>query len=276
MVDFWKIDKGLVLHEVLWFATLFFAFLALAVLFNGRKLRLEIKGVVLETGLNFKIFVFNAVFFGFLTGYLYAALGSIGSLSLFADQLEAYNVWVVGLLCVFVGDFVAYFRHRMEHSRWLWPFHSVHHSDRYMAWFSLYRFHPLNQVVTIVVDSAVLIIIGFPWWAIFFNNRLRHYYGLFIHADLPWSYGVLGRIFVSPAMHRWHHVREGQGTGSNFATVFSVFDQLFGTYYVPGPCNEPLGISRTPTYSLLENMVYPFRDVWGHIRRNWTFLRSVK
>jgi sterol desaturase/sphingolipid hydroxylase (fatty acid hydroxylase superfamily) len=31
-------------------------------------------------------------------------------------------------LTIFLGDFVAYWRHRAQHSAWLWPAHAVHHS----------------------------------------------------------------------------------------------------------------------------------------------------
>jgi sterol desaturase/sphingolipid hydroxylase (fatty acid hydroxylase superfamily) len=50
-----------------------------------------------------------------------------------------------------------------------------------------------------------MFLLGFPSYAIIANNLVRHYYGYYVHADLPWTHGKLGKIFVSPAMHRWHH-----------------------------------------------------------------------
>jgi len=144
---------------------------------------------------------------------------------------------------VFIGDFFSYWRHRLEHTRLLWPAHAVHHSDTQMTWLTLGRFHPIDRVVTATIDIALLALLGFPSWALVFNEIVRHYYGEFIHADFPWTYGPLGRVFVSPVMHRWHHARDVVGAGSNFATVFSVFDQAFRTYYVPGLCTVPLGVT---------------------------------
>lgn len=46
----------------------------------------------------------------------------------------------------FVGDFIAYWRHRLEHTRWLWPAHAIHHSDTEVSWLTLLRFHPINLV----------------------------------------------------------------------------------------------------------------------------------
>jgi len=144
---------------------------------------------------------------------------------------------------VFIGDFFSYWRHRLEHTRLLWPAHAVHHSDTEMTWLTLGRFHPIDRVLTSTIDVALLALLGFPSWALVFNEMVRHYYGEFIHADFPWTYGPLGRIFVSPVMHRWHHARDVVGAGSNFATVFSVFDQAFRTYHVPGLCTVPLGVT---------------------------------
>src|SRR5439155_16903362 len=102
------------------------------------------------------------------------------------------------LAVVFLGDFVSYWRHRLEHTHWLWPAHAIHHSDTEVTWLTLARFHPVNRAVTASVDIAPLALLGFPAWALIANEILRHYYGEFIHADFPWTYGPLGRLFVSP------------------------------------------------------------------------------
>lgn len=166
------------------------------------------------------------------------------------------------LAVVFVGDFVSYWRHRLEHTRLLWPAHAVHHSDAEMTWLTLQRFHPINRATTSFIDILGLALLGFPDWALVANVMLRHYYGEFIHADLPWSYGPLKAVFVSPVMHRWHHARDVVGAGSNFATVFSVFDRAFGTYHVPGPCNVPLGVTDEMGAGTVGQLFYPF-VAWG-------------
>ena len=76
-------------------------------------------------------------------------------------------------------------------------------------------------------------------WAAVANSLVRNYYGYFIHADLPWTYGRLGKVFVSPSMHQWHHAKDIKYAGTNFATVFSIFDRVFGTFALPGPCTVP-------------------------------------
>jgi sterol desaturase/sphingolipid hydroxylase (fatty acid hydroxylase superfamily) len=179
-----------------------------------------------------------------------------------AEQWSALPQWLVLFIAIFIGDFVGYWRHRLEHTAFLWPAHAIHHSDTAMTWTTLFRFHPLNRLTTALIDTSALALLGLPPYALAANLLVRHYYGMFIHMDLPWTYGPLGRVFVSPAMHRWHHVRDADGAGANFATVFSVFDQAFRTYHLPGPCTAPLGVRDEIGKGALAQLIWPLRTLW--------------
>lgn len=174
-------------------------------------------------------------------------------------DMSEFNPILCSVLAVIVGDFVGYWRHRLEHIRWLWPSHATHHSDANMSWLTLERIHPINRVTTFVIDSTLLLMMGFPPYAILVNNLVRHYYGYFIHADVPWTYGRLSQWLVSPVLHRWHHANVPQAFNSNFATVFSFYDRLFGTYYMPGQCTAELGVDGLTKQSLFHHLAYPFR-----------------
>ena len=115
------------------------------------------------------------------------------------------------------------------------------------------------SVTTAIIDAGLLMSLGFPPYALVANSLVRHYYGYFIHADLPWNYGVWNKVFVSPVMHQWHHANEPAAYNTNFATVFSVFDRAFGTYRVPSLCNIPLGISYDVGGSLWGQLLYPLK-----------------
>jgi sterol desaturase/sphingolipid hydroxylase (fatty acid hydroxylase superfamily) len=186
-------------------------------------------------------------------------------------QLEAPALWAsIGpapslFTTVFVGDFLGYWRHRAQHSRWLWPAHAIHHSDTRLTWFSLERMHPIDRLGS-ALDTVILAALGFPFWAQAGNVFIRHYYGYFIHADVPWTYGKAGWLFNSPAMHRWHHARDVAGSGANFATVFSVFDRAFGTLHLPGPCDAPLGVREDMGRGALGQYLHPFKTWWAAIR----------
>lgn len=173
--------------------------------------------------------------------------------------------WPTLVIAVVLGDFFGYWRHRLQHTRWLWPAHAVHHSDTRLTWFSLERTHPIDRLGT-ALDILVLAALGFPFWAMAGAAFVRHYYGYFIHADLPWTFGRLGLVLNSPAMHRWHHARDIEGSGSNFATVFSIFDRAFGTYYQPGPCAVPLGVREDMGRGAWGQYVYPLKVWWNAVR----------
>lgn len=166
---------------------------------------------------------------------------------------------LVIVIAVFWGDLVGYWRHRLEHSPLLWPSHAIHHSDTAMTWLSLERFHPINRLTTFAIDGAALLILGFPPEAVLANFFVRHYYGFFIHANLPWTYGKLGLLLVSPAMHRWHHAADPKAYNTNFATVFSLFDRALGTFRVPGPCEVPLGVTDKIAPTLAGQTLHPLR-----------------
>lgn len=254
-------DTVLLALEALVYPAVGFFLLALLVK-RGDAIR-DIAKAIPETGVNLGLVVFNAI----LVSPIVAAFALFYS-DFFDEQgfrIIDPEFWrglpfaLTIFLAVFIGDFTGYWRHRLEHCRWLWPSHAVHHSDTEMTWLTLERFHPINRLTTYVIDNAVLLWLGFPPEALLANNLVRHYYGYLIHADLPWRYGWVDYIFVSPVMHRWHHADDPRAFNTNYATVFSLFDRAFGTYRVPGPCDAPLGVSADMGQGIPGQLAYPFR-----------------
>ena len=231
---------------------------------KGREAFEAASKAVAEIRLNLGFYFFDALFVAPGLGLMIAWIKSViaeRSLTILPESLwQIAGLPLTFFAVLFIGDFISYGRHRVEHTRWLWPAHVIHHSDTDMTWLTLSRFHPINRVTTAAIDVSLLAILGFPTWALIANNLVRHYYGEFIHADLPWMYGRFARVFVSPVMHRWHHARDVVGAGSNFATIFSVFDFGLGTYYVPGLCNVPLGVTddQYPGRGLFRHLWHPF------------------
>jgi sterol desaturase/sphingolipid hydroxylase (fatty acid hydroxylase superfamily) len=236
-------------------------FAAIALLARGVDAVRVARAASAEVRTNLALFALDVVC---ITPVLALSLGATGAwiqqhgLRLPVDW-SALPVWMVALIAVFAGDFIGYWRHRLEHAPALWPGHAIHHSDTAMTWTTGLRFHPINRFSTALIDTTSLALLGLPPWALVANNLVRHYYGLFIHMDLPWTYGPLGRLLVSPAMHRWHHIRDADGAGVNFATVFSVFDQAFRTYSVPGPCAAPLGVRDPVGAGVLAQLAWPLK-----------------
>jgi sterol desaturase/sphingolipid hydroxylase (fatty acid hydroxylase superfamily) len=254
--------------DLIWPALLF---AALALAARGAEARRGARAASGEVRTNLLLFVFDIVFVAPLLALALAATGMLvqrSGLTLPASIWSQLPIWAVMLIAVFAGDFVGYWRHRLEHTAPLWPAHAVHHSDTAMTWTTGLRFHPVNRLTTALIDTTALAMLGLPPAALIANNLVRHYYGLFIHMDLPWTYGPLGRVFVSPSMHRWHHIRDAQGAGANFATVFSVFDQAFRTYHNPGPCRVPLGVRDSIGEGVIAQLVWPARALLRYLSRH--------
>lgn len=132
-------------------------------------------------------------------------------------------------------DFAAYWRHRLEHSPELWRIHATHHADEAMNWLTLRRKHPLGELFSMFVDLIPALLLGLPVWAIVGAALLRSGWGYFIHADVPWTLGAFGKVMMSPAAHRLHHIRDEALMGANYGNTITLWDRLFGTWSDPAP-----------------------------------------
>lgn len=240
-------------------ATLIFGALAWAV--KGRRSLADARAAAGETRINAIISVVDQVAVSPLITLFIAWLTTLLHDGLHLPTPAFWGRLAPGpmlILTVFIGDFVGYWRHRAQHSKWLWPAHAIHHSDTRLTWFSLERMHPVDRFGS-ALDTVVLAALGVPFWAQAGNVFVRHWWGYLIHADVPWTFGKAGWILNSPAMHRWHHARDVTSSGSNFATVFSVFDRAFGTYHLPGPCEVPLGVAEDMGEGAWGQYAHPFK-----------------
>lgn len=147
--------------------------------------------------------------------------------------------WVSFVLYLLLFDAVDYAIHRAQHgANWWWQLHAVHHSQRQMTMWSDNRNHLLDDVLRDSIFVLVAMIVGIApaqFVAVVAATQLLESLS---HANVRMSFGpVLGRLFVSPRFHRYHHTigvgHESLGPGSlgghNFAVLFPIWDILFRT-----------------------------------------------
>jgi sterol desaturase/sphingolipid hydroxylase (fatty acid hydroxylase superfamily) len=159
------------------------------------------------------------------------------------DLVPSLGVWRVAALSFVVTDFMAWWTHWLHHRLpVLWQFHAVHHSQREMNVLSDNRTHVIETVVT-----ATLAFI--PAWFLGLNTSTAGvlavstvYVSAFIHTNIRTNLGPLRYVFVSPQAHRVHHSIEPAHYDTNFGTVFSWWDYLFGTRYPGDDEYPPTGI----------------------------------
>ena len=145
----------------------------------------------------------------------------------------------------------------------LWPIHSAHHSVTDLHAANAYA-HPLQVISEFVWISIPLSLIytggiGLPV-ALGLTVMLQ---SMIIHSPLRVHLGPLRRLFVDSRFHRIHHSMEERHFDRNFGTVFSVWDQLFGTAYFPAPDEWPkTGVAGVrPPRSMWEYVNHPVRFV---------------
>lgn len=257
------IDSAMNMYSALRFLIMpAMVFLIIQILYRREHWLSDMRQAMRETELSLKIILFNAVVSMPLISIVLTAfhtwIHDNGLILFNASSWEALPVLLVLFFALFFGDFVSYWRHRLEHTPLLWPAHAVHHSDTEVTWLTSARWHPINLLTVHGIAGGAMLIMGFPVWALLFNSMMRGYYGFFIHANLPWTYGKLGKYIVSPAMHRWHHSAEEKAFDKNFAEFFCLFDRMFGTYYLPGPCDGPLGVSDDMQPTLRSQLSFAF------------------
>ena len=161
-----------------------------------------------------------------------------------------------------VADFTQYWVHRGFHaSRWLWPFHAIHHSIEQMDWLAGSRLHLLDVIVTRGLTYVPIFVLGFSERALMVYVFIVAVQATFIHANVKWAFKPLQRIVVTPAFHHWHHSAEPQSIDKNFAVHTPVWDLLFGTYYLPGRWPKAYGLAHQPDVPArwTSQFVYPFR-----------------
>ncbi len=206
---------------------------------------------------------------------LFAGTLNVWAFLLIAEYQIGFLNWIeipfvaAALLASLLWDAWIYAWHRLnQRTPFFWRFHQVHHSDVQMDLSTALRFHPgeilLSSLANIVVFTALGIALEYMiLYKVVFNLNV-----LFHHSNvaIPEKWDRILRLFlVSPNMHRVHHSRRMRETNSNYSSVLSVWDRLFGTYRESETDRIVFGLEYDRTVeaqSLVQLMKRPF------IRRN--------
>ncbi len=169
-------------------------------------------------------------------------------------------LWLQAIEVLVLADLIFYWTHRLFHTTRMWPFHAVHHSSEHLDWVSSMRFHPVNDIVSRVFQAVPLVLLGFAPAAVVCAIPVVVSFIVVTHANVPWTWGPLRNVFVSPVYHHWHHSTEPEAVDKNFAGVFVFWDWLFGTRYLPRARHpERYGVFDTGVpRGFLGLLAYPF------------------
>ncbi|QDY99928.1 sterol desaturase family protein [Nitratireductor mangrovi] len=203
------------------------------------------------------------------------------------------------LLFAVVSDFCTYWVHRIHHEYpVLWPFHSVHHSAEVLTPVTVYRKHPVYDLLSDAVSSlAIGFLAGALLFAISPNIDIISIGGAnvvfvvfnavganFRHSHIWISYGpVLEHVLISPAQHQIHHSRAVVHHDRNYGEIFAIWDWMFGTLYVPAHEEKlEFGLAERdgtpidqPHPSLARALIGPVEESWRQFRNRLAEPRPV-
>jgi len=151
------------------------------------------------------------------------------------------------VLFILLIDLWMYAWHRLNHRvDFLWRFHAVHHSDPEMDVSSAWRFHFVEILLSEMLRLPVLMLIGAEiqellFYTIFMTPAIALQHSNF---GLPQSLDAILRTVVpSPYMHRIHHSVLRCEHDSNYGSLFSFWDRIFGSFKMKsGIQTMPLGL----------------------------------
>ena len=146
-------------------------------------------------------------------------------------------------------DFGVFIAHYMQHKiPFLWEFHKTHHSAEVLTPMTVYRVHPVDNLLTMGFSGLLVGLVNGAYqylsdgsgvlynvWGV--NAVVIIFYLMAYnlrHSHIWLSYGVFwSNWFVSPAMHQIHHSVDKRHLDKNIGLMFAFWDRLFGTLYVP-------------------------------------------
>jgi sterol desaturase/sphingolipid hydroxylase (fatty acid hydroxylase superfamily) len=131
-----------------------------------------------------------------------------------------------------ITDLMFYVAHVIKHKvPWLWYFHTVHHSQRYVNPLTTHRNHPFESLTDLAIKAVPIAIVGgsYPSWALFV--LVNGMWGYYIHSNVRTNLGPLKYVLVTPQNHRLHHTIEPDQVDRNFGERLILWDWMFGTLY---------------------------------------------
>jgi sterol desaturase/sphingolipid hydroxylase (fatty acid hydroxylase superfamily) len=147
---------------------------------------------------------------------------------------EAMPFWARLLPDLLALEFFIYWWHRANHEMpLLWRFHRVHHYDEFLDVTSALRFHPGEIISSALVRGAYVLALDISIEAVLVFDALVVVAAGFHHANLKLprsAEDALRALLVTPRHHRVHHIPRRYATDSNYGTLTTLFDRLFGSF----------------------------------------------
>ncbi|HEY9905035.1 MAG TPA: sterol desaturase family protein [Candidatus Sericytochromatia bacterium] len=170
-----------------------------------------------------------------------------------------------GVLSFLLLDIYRYGWHIMMH---LWPigwkFHRVHHCELTMNISTAYRFHAIEVLVSNFPIVFLVWLFDIDLIPFLIYGSLFAAVEAFQHSNWALSPKVdkfLRYFIVTPEHHRVHHSQIVRETDSNYGSLLTIWDRLFGTFcYVRDTKKINIGLEEAPKpLKFTDLLTLPFR-----------------
>jgi sterol desaturase/sphingolipid hydroxylase (fatty acid hydroxylase superfamily) len=227
-----------------------------------------------------------AAFGTWVSGSILFGLNSIATPHVMTDASAPLITAAFTIVIALVADFGTFLTHYWLHRYpTLWEFHKVHHSAEVLTPITVYRMHPLDDIITLCVvglltgvtdaltrffitpaiSPFVIAGLGLATFLFFVTGyHLRH-------SHIWLSYGpVWSKIFISPAQHQIHHSKARKHWDKNFGFIFSIWDYMYGSLYIPKERETiefGIGNGEERDYSSPLHLYFvPFKKAWAILK----------
>lgn len=146
--------------------------------------------------------------------------------------------WVKDAVAVLWLDYGLYVWHVLLHREPLWRLHRAHHSDLELSASTAVRLHFIEMLLSAPWRAAQAAMLGVSGRQLQLWRDLTLAEIVFHHANLRLPIRlerVLSAVLVTPRMHGIHHSTRPDEVGSNWSTIFNVWDRLHGTLRLDRP-----------------------------------------
>jgi sterol desaturase/sphingolipid hydroxylase (fatty acid hydroxylase superfamily) len=209
--------------------------------------------------IDYKYFFINRFAFALLITPVLLGVPRVAetTIELFGATFGRYGQAVAGTadsllytLCLILAfDAAVFFAHYLQHRiPVLWEFHKIHHSAAVLTPITVYRMHPMDDILTgltvalffgvveglfqsfyatmpSLFDVLGVNIVLFGFYMMGYNLRHSH-----VWLSYP---GWVSHIFISPAQHQIHHSMAPRHLDRNMGLIFAFWDAAARTLYVP-------------------------------------------
>ncbi|MEX0922216.1 MAG: sterol desaturase family protein [Rhodovibrionaceae bacterium] len=174
-----------------------------------------------------------------------------------------WSGWTGLVLDLLLLDFLIYWWHRANHVvPFLWRFHEVHHLDRTLDTTTAVRFHFGEVLLSAGARAAVILIFAIPIASVLVFEALVLMAAIFHHSNLRLPARLeraLSRVVITPGIHWVHHHKLRRDTDSNYGTILSLWDPLFGSRSPTSRrLDMPIGVEGRREQGLWALLLRPF------------------